>query len=198
MKTIKLISNIAAACLLLTFASCNQNKKPVTQQTEEPAEALSKFNGFDILVPEGWETTTYPFPSIPLYMEKGEVHVDVTKATTQDEFRSYAEKLQEADANEFPEFRIHEISKQEGVYEYTFSAKTDEETFTQISRIVDGKDGIVYRVNGDITPESKDTVIKIVRSFCPTDFVVNTKMLDKVSEIAEQESQKYENDSAEQ
>ena len=82
-----------------------------------------------------------------------------------------------------------------------FSAKTDEEEFTKISRIVDAKDGLVYRVNGDIFPEKKDSVIAIVRSFRPTDFKVNTKILDKVSEIAEQESQKIENernDSAEQ
>ena len=127
--------------------------------------------------------------------------IDVTKANTQEEFKTFAENLLNSDSQEYPEFRLIEISKQEGVYEFMFSAKTDEEEFTKISRIVDAKDGLVYRVNGDIFPEKKDSVVAIVRSFRPTDFKVNTKILDKVSEIAEQESQKIENernDSAEQ
>lgn len=203
MKVIKFITNIAAACMLLSFASCNNVKKePKTEaQTEEPSN-LSKFDGFDIVVPEGYQATTYPFPTIPLVLEKGDdIMIDVTKATTQEEFKTFAENLLNSDSQEYPEFRIIEISKQEGVYEFMFSAKTDEEEFTKISRIVDAKDGLIYRVNGDILPGSKDSVIAIVRSFRPTDFKVNTKILDRVSEMADQESQKIENekhDSAEQ
>lgn len=202
MKAIKIIRNIATACLLVSFASCNNTSKAPESKTEtEETSNLSKFDGFDIYVPEGYEATTYPFPTIPLVLEKGDVMIDVTKANTQEEFKTFAENLLNSDSQEYPEFRLIEISKQEGVYEFMFSAKTDEEEFTKISRIVDAKDGLVYRVNGDIFPEKKDSVIAIVRSFRPTDFKVNTKILDKVSEIAEQESQKIENernDSAEQ
>ncbi|MBR6112045.1 MAG: hypothetical protein IKQ08_08885 [Paludibacteraceae bacterium] len=201
MKAIKIIRNIATACLLVSFASCNTPKAPESKTETEETSNLSKFDGFDIYVPEGYEATTYPFPTIPLVLEKGDVMIDVTKANTQEEFKTFAENLLNSDSQEYPEFRLIEISKQEGVYEFMFSAKTDEEEFTKISRIVDAKDGLVYRVNGDIIPEKKDSVIAIVRSFRPTDFKVNTKILDKVSEIAEQESQKIENernDSAEQ
>jgi len=202
MKAIKIIRNIATACLLVSFASCNNTSKAPESKTEtEETSNLSKFDGFDIYVPEGYEATTYPFPTIPLVLEKGDVMIDVTKANTQEEFKTFAENLLNSDSQEYPEFRLIEISKQEGVYEFMFSAKTDEEEFTKISRIVDAKDGLVYRVNGDIFPENKDSIIAIVRSFRPTDFKVNTKILDKVSEIAEQESQKIENernDSAEQ
>ncbi len=202
MKAIKIIRNIATACLLVSFASCNNTSKAPESKTEtEETSNLSKFDGFDIYVPEGYEATTYPFPTIPLVLEKGDVMIDVTKANTQEEFKTFAENLLNSDSQEYPEFRLLEISKQEGVYEFMFSAKTDEEEFTKISRIVDAKDGLVYRVNGDIFPENKDSIIAIVRSFRPTDFKVNTKILDKVSEIAEQESQKIENernDSAEQ
>lgn len=202
MKAIKIIRNIATACLLVSFASCNNTSKAPESKTEtEETSNLTKFDGFDIYVPEGYEATTYPFPTIPLVLEKGDVMIDVTKANTQEEFKTFAENLLNSDSQEYPEFRLIEISKQEGVYEFMFSAKTDEEEFTKISRIVDAKDGLVYRVNGDIFPEKKDSVIAIVRSFRPTDFKVNTKILDKVSEIAEQESQKIENernDSAEQ
>lgn len=202
MKAIKIIRYIATACLLVSFASCNNTSKAPESKTEtEETSNLSKFDGFDIYVPEGYEATTYPFPTIPLVLEKGDVMIDVTKANTQEEFKTFAENLLNSDSQEYPEFRLIEISKQEGVYEFMFSAKTDEEEFTKISRIVDAKDGLIYRVNGDIFPEKKDSVIAIVRSFRPTDFKVNTKILDKVSEIAEQESQKIENernDSAEQ
>ncbi|MCR5246765.1 MAG: hypothetical protein K6E14_03130 [Paludibacteraceae bacterium] len=202
MKAIKIIRNIATACLLVSFASCNNTSKAPESKTEtEETSNLTKFDGFDIYVPEGYEATTYPFPTIPLVLEKGDVMIDVTKANTQEEFKTFAENLLNSDSQEYPEFRLLEISKQEGVYEFMFSAKTDEEEFTKISRIVDAKDGLVYRVNGDIFPENKDSIIAIVRSFRPTDFKVNTKILDKVSEIAEQESQKIENernDSAEQ
>ena len=202
MKPIKIIRNIATACLLVSFASCNNTSKaPESKAETEETSNLTKFDGFDIYVPEGYEATTYPFPTIPLVLEKGDVMIDVTKANTQEEFKTFAENLLNSDSQEYPEFRLIEISKQEGVYEFMFSAKTDEEEFTKISRIVDAKDGLVYRVNGDIFPEKKDSVIAIVRSFRPTDFKVNTKILDKVSEIAEQESQKIENernDSAEQ
>lgn len=195
MKAIKIIRNIATACLLVSFASCNNTSKAPESKTEtEETSNLSKFDGFDIYVPEGYEATTYPFPTIPLVLEKGDVMIDVTKANTQEEFKTFAENLLNSDSQEYPEFRLIEISKQEGVYEFMFSAKTDEEEFTKISRIVDAKDGLVYRVNGDIIPEKKDSVIAIVRSFRPTDFKVNTKILDKVSEIAEQESQKIENE----
>lgn len=202
MKAIKIIRNIATACLLVSFASCNNTSKaPESKVETEETSNLTKFDGFDIYVPEGYEATTYPFPTIPLVLEKGDVMIDVTKANTQEEFKTFAENLLNSDSQEYPEFRLIEISKQEGVYEFMFSAKTDEEEFTKISRIVDAKDGLIYRVNGDIFPEKKDSVIAIVRSFRPTDFKVNTKILDKVSEIAEQESQKIENernDSAEQ
>lgn len=202
MKAIKIIRNIATACLLVSFASCNNTSKaPESKAETEETSNLTKFDGFDIYVPEGYEATTYPFPTIPLVLEKGDVMIDVTKANTQEEFKTFAENLLNSDSQEYPEFRLIEISKQEGVYEFMFSAKTDEEEFTKISRIVDAKDGLVYRVNGDIFPEKKDSVIAIVRSFRPTDFKVNTKILDKVSEIAEQESQKIKNernDSAEQ
>ena len=202
MKAIKIIRNIATACLLVSFASCNNTSKaPESKAETEETSNLTKFDGFDIYVPEGYEATTYPFPTIPLVLEKGDVMIDVTKANTQEEFKTFAENLLNSDSQEYPKFRLIEISKQEGVYEFMFSAKTDEEEFTKISRIVDAKDGLVYRVNGDIFPEKKDSVIAIVRSFRPTDFKVNTKILDKVSEIAEQESQKIENernDSAEQ
>lgn len=202
MKAIKIIRNIATACLLVSFASCNNTSKaPESKDNTEETSNLTKFDGFDIYVPEGYEATTYPFPTIPLVLEKGDVMIDVTKANTQEEFKTFAENLLNSDSQEYPEFRLIEISKQEGVYEFMFSAKTDEEEFTKISRIVDAKDGLVYRVNGDIFPEKKDSVIAIVRSFRPTDFKVNTKILDKISEIAEQESQKIENernDSAEQ
>ena len=202
MKAIKIIRNIATACLLVSFASCNNTSKaPESKAETEETSNLTKFDGFDFYVPEGYEATTYPFPTIPLVLEKGDVMIDVTKANTQEEFKTFAENLLNSDSQEYPEFRLIEISKQEGVYEFMFSAKTDEEEFTKISRIVDAKDGLVYRVNGDIFPEKKDSVIAIVRSFRPTDFKVNTKILDKVSEIAEQESQKIENernDSAEQ
>ena len=195
MKAIKIIRNIATACLLVSFASCNNTSKAPESKTEtEETSNLSKFDGFDIYVPEGYEATTYPFPTIPLVLEKGDVMIDVTKANTQEEFKTFAENLLNSDSQEYPEFRLIEISKQEGVYEFMFSAKTDEEEFTKISRIVDAKDGLVYRVNGDIFPENKDSIIAIVRSFRPTDFKVNTKILDKVSEIAEQESQKIENE----
>lgn len=195
MKAIKIIRNIATACLLVSFASCNNTSKAPESKTEtEETSNLSKFDGFDIYVPEGYEATTYPFPTIPLVLEKGDVMIDVTKANTQEEFKTFAENLLNSDSQEYPEFRLLEISKQEGVYEFMFSAKTDEEEFTKISRIVDAKDGLVYRVNGDIFPENKDSIIAIVRSFRPTDFKVNTKILDKVSEIAEQESQKIENE----
>lgn len=194
MKAIKIIRNIATACLLVSFASCNTPKAPESKTETEETSNLSKFDGFDIYVPEGYEATTYPFPTIPLVLEKGDVMIDVTKANTQEEFKTFAENLLNSDSQEYPEFRLIEISKQEGVYEFMFSAKTDEEEFTKISRIVDAKDGLVYRVNGDIIPEKKDSVIAIVRSFRPTDFKVNTKILDKVSEIAEQESQKIENE----
>lgn len=202
MRAIKIIRNIATVCLLVSFASCNNTPKAPESKTEtEETSNLTKFDGFDIYVPEGYEATTYPFPTIPLVLEKGDVMIDVTKANTQEEFKTFAENLLNSDSQEYPEFRLIEISKQEGVYEFMFSAKTDEEEFTKISRIVDAKDGLVFRVNGDIIPEKKDSVIAIVRSFRPTDFKVNTKILDKVSEIAEQESQKIENernDSAEQ
>ena len=202
MKAIKIIRNIATACLLVSFASCNNTSKaPESKAETEETSNLTKFDGFDIYVPEGYEATTYPFPTIPLVLEKGDVMIDVTKANTQEEFKTFAENLLNSDSQEYPEFRLIEISKQEGVYEFMFSAKTDEEEFTKISRIVDAKDGLVYRVNGDIFPEKKDSVIAIVRSFRPTDFKVNTKILDKVSEIADQESKKIENenhDSAEQ
>lgn len=202
MKAIKIIRNIATACLLVSFAGCNNTSKaPESKDNTEETNKLTKFDGFDIYVPEGYEATTYPFPTIPLVLEKGDVMIDVTKANTQEEFKTFAENLLNSDSQEYPEFRLIEISKQEGVYEFMFSAKTDEEEFTKISRIVDAKDGLIYRVNGDIFPEKKDSVIAIVRSFRPTDFKVNTKILDKVSEIAEQESQKIENernDSAEQ
>ncbi len=202
MKAIKIIRNITTACLLVSFASCNNTSKaPESKAETEETSNLTKFDGFDIYVPEGYEATTYPFPTIPLVLEKGDVMIDVTKANTQEEFKTFAENLLNSDSQEYPEFRLIEISKQEGVYEFMFSAKTDEEEFTKISRIVDAKDGLIYRVNGDIFPEKKDSVIAIVRSFRPTDFKVNTKILDKVSEIAEQESQKIENernDSAEQ
>lgn len=202
MKAIKIIRNIAAACLLVSFAGCNNTSKaPESKDNTEETNKLTKFDGFDIYVPEGYEATTYPFPTIPLVLEKGDVMIDVTKANTQEEFKTFAENLLNSDSQEYPEFRLIEISKQEGVYEFMFSAKTDEEEFTKISRIVDAKDGLIYRVNGDIFPENKDSIIAIVRSFRPTDFKVNTKILDKVSEIAEQESQKIENernDSAEQ
>lgn len=195
MKAIKIIRNIATACLLVSFASCNNTSKAPESKTEtEETSNLTKFDGFDIYVPEGYEATTYPFPTIPLVLEKGDVMIDVTKANTQEEFKTFAENLLNSDSQEYPEFRLIEISKQEGVYEFMFSAKTDEEEFTKISRIVDAKDGLVYRVNGDIFPENKDSIIAIVRSFRPTDFKVNTKILDKVSEIAEQESQKIENE----
>lgn len=195
MKAIKIIRNIATACLLVSFASCNNTSKaPESKAETEETSNLTKFDGFDIYVPEGYEATTYPFPTIPLVLEKGDVMIDVTKANTQEEFKTFAENLLNSDSQEYPEFRLIEISKQEGVYEFMFSAKTDEEEFTKISRIVDAKDGLVYRVNGDIIPEKKDSVIAIVRSFRPTDFKVNTKILDKVSEIAEQESQKIENE----
>lgn len=194
MKAIKIIRNIATACLLVSFASCNTPKAPESKTETEETSNLSKFDGFDIYVPEGYEATTYPLPTIPLVLEKGDVMIDVTKANTQEEFKTFAENLLNSDSQEYPEFRLIEISKQEGVYEFMFSAKTDEEEFTKISRIVDAKDGLVYRVNGDIIPEKKDSVIAIVRSFRPTDFKVNTKILDKVSEIAEQESQKIENE----
>lgn len=202
MKAIKIIRNIATACLLVSFAGCNNTSKaPESKDNTEETNKLTKFDSFDIYVPEGYEATTYPFPTIPLVLEKGDVMIDVTKANTQEEFKTFAENLLNSDSQEYPEFRLIEISKQEGVYEFMFSAKTDEEEFTKISRIVDAKDGLVYRVNGDIFPENKDSIIAIVRSFRPTDFKVNTKILDKVSEIAEQESQKIENernDSAEQ
>lgn len=202
MKAIKIIRNIATACLLVSFAGCNNTSKaPESKDNTEETNKLTKFDGFDIYVPEGYEATTYPFPTIPLVLEKGDVMIDVTKANTQEEFKTFAENLLNSDSQEYPEFRLIEISKQEGVYEFMFSAKTDEEEFTKISRIVDAKDGLVYRVNGDIFPEKNDSIIAIVRSFRPTDFKVNTKILDKVSEIAEQESQKIENernDSAEQ
>lgn len=195
MKAIKIIRNIATACLLVSFASCNNTSKaPESKAETEETSNLTKFDGFDIYVLEGYEATTYPFPTIPLVLEKGDVMIDVTKANTQEEFKTFAENLLNSDSQEYPEFRLLEISKQEGVYEFMFSAKTDEEEFTKISRIVDAKDGLVYRVNGDIFPEKKDSVIAIVRSFRPTDFKVNTKILDKVSEIAEQESQKIENE----
>jgi len=200
MKTFKYIRNIAAACLLISLVGCNNVKKAPKAEAETEQNAnLTKFDGFDILVPEGYETTTYPFPTIPLVLEKGEdIMIDVTKANTQDEFKTFAENLLNYDSQEYPEFRLIEISKQEGVYEYIFSAKTDEEEFTKISRVVDGKDGLVYRINGDILPGRKDTVVAIVRSFRPTDFKVNTKILDKISDMADQESQKIENESAEQ
>ncbi|MEE1085084.1 MAG: hypothetical protein UH850_15305 [Paludibacteraceae bacterium] len=203
MKAIKIIRNITAACLLLSFAGCDNVKKaPETKTETEDTIKLTKFDGFDIYVPEGYEVTTYPFPTIPLVMEKGdEIMIDVTKANTQEEFKTFAENLLNSDSQEYPEFRLIEISKQDGVYEFVFSAKTDEEEFTKISRIVDAKDGLIYRVNGDIIPDKKDSVVAIVRSFRPTDFKVNTKILDKVSEIADQESKKIENenhDSAEQ
>ncbi|MBQ0155939.1 MAG: hypothetical protein KBT22_05120 [Bacteroidales bacterium] len=199
MKVIKLISNIAAACLLLSFASCNNVKKDSkTEAQTEEASNLSKFDGFDILVPEDYQVTTYPFPSIPLVLEKGDdIMIDVTKANTQEDFKTFAENLLNSDSQEYPEFRLIEISKQEGVYEFIFSAKTDEEEFTKISRLVDAKDGLIYRVNGDILPGRKDTVVAIVRSFRPTDFKVNTKMIEKISEMAEQESQKIENENNE-
>lgn len=195
MKAIKIIRNIATACLLVSFTGCNNTSKaPESKAETEETSNLTKFDGFDIYVPEGYEATTYPFPTIPLVLEKGDVMIDVTKANTQEEFKTFAENLLNSDSQEYPEFRLIEISKQEGVYEFMFSAKTDEEEFTKISRIVDAKDGLVYRVNGDIFPENKDSIIAIVRSFRPTDFKVNTKILDKVSEIAEQESQKIENE----
>ncbi len=203
MKAIKIIRNIATACLLVSFASCNNVSKAPESKTEaEETNKLTKFDGFDIYVPEGYQVTTYPFPTIPLVLEKGDdIMIDVTKANTQEEFKTFAENLLNSDSQEYPEFRLIEISKQEGVYEFMFSAKTDEEEFTKISRIVDAKDGLIYRVNGDILPNAKDSVVAIVRSFRPTDFKVNTKILDKVSEIADQESKKIENennDSAEQ
>lgn len=203
MKTIKFLRNIAVACLLVSFAGCNNVKKdPKAEKETKETANLTKFDGFDILVPEGYESTTYPFPTIPLVLEKGEdIMIDVTKTTTQEDFKTFAENLLNSDSQEYPEFRLIEISKQEGVYEFMFSAKTDEEEFTKFSRIVDGKDGLIYRVNGDILPGRKDTVVAIVRSFRPTDFKVNTKILDKVSQIADEESQKIENennDSAEQ
>ena len=202
MKAIKIIRNIATACLLVSFASCNNVSKAPESKTEaEETNKLTKFDGFDIYVPEGYEATTNPFPTIPLVLEKGDIMIDVTKANTQEEFKTFAENLLNSDSQEYPEFRLIEVSKQEGVYEFMFSAKTDEEEFTKISRIVDAKDGLVYRVNGDIIPDKKDSVIAIVRSFRPTDFKVNTKILDKVSEIADQESKKIENennDSAQQ
>lgn len=195
MKALKVITNIAAACLLLSFASCNKTAKAPKQEKIEEVKDLTKFDGFDIMVPAGYEVTTYPFPTIPLVLEKGDsIMIDVTKTSTQDSFKVFAENLLASDSQEYPQFRLIEISKQEGVFEFMFSATTDEEEFTKISRIVDAKDGILYRVNGDIIPGHKDSVIAIVRSFRPTNFKANTKMLDKVSEIAEQESQKIENE----
>lgn len=123
--------------------------------------------------------------------------IDVAKANTQEDFKTFAENLLNSDSQEYPEFRLIEISKQEGVYEFMFSAKTDEEEFTKISRLVDAKDGLIYRINGDILPGRKDTVIAVVRSFRPTDFKVNTKMIEKISEMADQESQKIENENNE-
>ncbi len=196
MKAIKFLRNIAAACLLFSLANCNNVKKePQAVEETEDISNLSKFDGFDILVPEGYTSTTYPFPTIPLVLEKGEdIMIDVTKANTQEEFKTFAENLLNSDSQEYPEFRLIEISKQDNVVEFIFSAKTDEEEFSKISRIVNAKDGLVYRVNGDIVPGQRDSVIAIVRSFRPTDFKVNTKILDKISDIASQESEKIENE----
>lgn len=195
MKALRILTNIAAACMVLSFAGCKKNQTPKNEEKTEESANLTKYDGFDIMVPKGYEATTYPFPTIPLVLELGDsIMIDVTKANTQEEFKTFAESLMQSDSQEYPEFRLIEVSKQAGVYEFMFSAKTDEEVFTKISRIVDGKDGLVYRVNGDIIPSHKDSVVAIVRSFRPTDFKANTKILDKVSEIADQESQKIANE----
>ena len=81
MKAIKIIRNIATACLLVSFASCNNTSKaPESKAETEDTSNLTKFDGFDIYVPEGYEATTYPFPTIPLVLEKGDVMIEVTKA----------------------------------------------------------------------------------------------------------------------
>ncbi|MBP5704416.1 MAG: hypothetical protein J6X12_06930, partial [Paludibacteraceae bacterium] len=65
MKAIKIIRNIAAACLLVSLASCNNvQKAPESKTDTEETVKLTKFDGFDIYVPEGYEVTTYPFPTI--------------------------------------------------------------------------------------------------------------------------------------